>query len=120
LLSPKPPFSGTVNKKDALCILGLNIINEKIYVTLWFWLVILACMTAMYMIYVVAIMAVPALRRGLVTRKARADHIDQAYHLVNNASAGDWFMIFLVSRNMDSTMYNHFIEEITEKFKTKA
>jgi hypothetical protein len=77
-------------------------------------------MTAMYMIYVVAIMAVPALRRGLVTRKARADHIDQAYHLVNNASAGDWFMIFLVSRNMDSTMYNHFIEEITEKFKTKA
>merc|ERR1712156_55655 len=49
--------SGTVNKKDALCILGLNIINEKIYVTLWFWLVILACMTAVYLIYVVAIIA---------------------------------------------------------------
>merc|ERR1719278_333584 len=81
--------SGTVNKKDALCILSLNIINEKIYVTLWFWLVILACMTACYMIYVVAIMAVPALRRGLVTRKASAHHIDKAYHLVNNASAGD-------------------------------
>merc|ERR1712209_313308 len=112
--------SGTVNKKDALCILGLNIINEKIYVTLWFWLVILACMTAVYLIYVVAIIAVPGLRRGMVTRKARADHVDQAYHLVTNASTGDWFMIFLVSRNMDSTMYNIFIEEITEKFKTKA
>merc|ERR1711899_669237 len=112
--------SGTVNKKDALCILGPNIINEKIYVTLWFWLVILACMTAVYLIYVVAIIAVPGLRRGMVTRKARADHVDQAYHLVTNASTGDWFMIFLVSRNMDSTMYNIFIEEITEKFKTKA
>jgi len=112
--------SGTVNKKDALCILGLNIINEKIYVTLWFWLVILACLTAVYLIYVVAIVAVPGLRRSMVTRKARADHIDQAYHLVTNASTGDWFMIFLVSRNMDSTMYNIFIEEITEKFKTKA
>merc|ERR1712095_206701 len=63
--------SGTVNKKDALCILGLNIINEKIYVTLWFWLVILACLTAMYLIYVVAIVAVPGLRRSMVTRKAR-------------------------------------------------
>merc|ERR1719447_1043740 len=92
--------SGTVNKKDALCILGLNIIND--------------------MIYVGAIVAVPGLRRSMVTRKARADHIDQAYHLVTNASTGDWFMIFLVSRNMDSTMYNIFIEEITEKFKTKA
>ena len=101
---PTSPFPGTVNKKDALCILGLNIINEKIYVTLWFWLVILACLTAVYLIYVVAIVAVPGLRRSMVTRKARADHIDQAYHLVTNASTGDWFMIFLVSRNMDSTM----------------
>ena len=100
----QPFLPGTVNKKDALCILGLNIINEKIYVTLWFWLVILACMTAVYLIYVVAIIAVPGLRRGMVTRKVRADHVDQAYHLVTNASTGDWFMIFLVSRNMDSTM----------------
>jgi len=29
-------------------------------------------------------------------------------------------MIFLLSRNMDRTMYNIFLEEITEKFKTKA
>jgi len=63
---------------------------------------------------------VPGLRRSMVTRKARPDHIDKAYHLVTNASTGDWFMIFLVSRNMDSIMYNMFIEEITEKFKTKA
>jgi len=115
--------SGTVNKKDALCILGLNIINEKIYVTLWFWLVILACLTAIYLIYVVAILAVPALRNGMVSRKGRdREHKDHAYHLVTNASVGvgDWFMIFLVSRNMDSTMYNMFLEEITEKFKTKA
>ena len=96
--------SGTVQKFDGLCVLPLNIINEKIYVTLWFWLVILACLTAMYLIYVVAIVAVPGLRRSMVARKARADHIDQAYHLVPNASTGDWFMIFLVSRNMDSTM----------------
>lgn len=112
--------SGTVNKKDALCILGLNIINEKIYVTLWFWLVILACLTAMYFIYVVAIVAVPALRNSMVTRKAGLGNRQQAYDLANNAAIGDWFMIFLVSRNMDSTMYNLFITEISEKFKTKA
>jgi len=39
---------------------------------------------------------------------------------VEKANIGDWFMIFLLSRNMDTTMYNIFIEEITEKFKTKA
>jgi len=112
--------SGTVNKKDALCVLGLNIINEKIYVTLWFWLVTLAVLTALYLIYVVAIVAVPGLRRSMVARKAKQGHVDQAFHLVKNASIGDWFMIYIVSRNMDSTMYNIFIEEITEKYKTKA
>eukprot|EP00092_Neocalanus_flemingeri_P049958 GFUD01057596.1.p1 GENE.GFUD01057596.1~~GFUD01057596.1.p1 ORF type:complete len:298 (+),score=55.72 GFUD01057596.1:61-954(+) len=38
--------SGTVQKFDGLCVLPLNIINEKIYVFLWFWFVILAIITA--------------------------------------------------------------------------
>ena len=38
--------SGTVQGFDGLCVLPLNIINEKIYVFLWFWFVILAFITA--------------------------------------------------------------------------
>lgn len=29
--------SGTIQKLDALCIMALNVINEKIFVFLWFW-----------------------------------------------------------------------------------
>jgi len=29
--------SGTVERHDGLCVLALNIINEKIYVFLWLW-----------------------------------------------------------------------------------
>lgn len=29
--------SGSVQKHDALCVMALNVINEKIYVILWFW-----------------------------------------------------------------------------------
>ena len=39
--------SGTVQGFDGLCVLPLNIINEKIYVFLWFWFVILAIITAL-------------------------------------------------------------------------
>jgi hypothetical protein len=112
--------SGSIVKKDAICVLGLNIINEKIYVMLWFWLITLALLTGAYLIYMVAIIALPALRRNMVTRKARPDKKDPAYHLVKECNIGDWFMIFLVSRNMDTTMYNIFIDEITEKYKAKA
>merc|ERR1712203_73650 len=37
--------SGTVEKFDGLCVLPLNIINEKIYVFLWFWFVLLSLLT---------------------------------------------------------------------------
>merc|ERR1719508_634347 len=75
---------------------------------------------ALYTVYVVAIVTLPGLRRNLVIRKAKKNQKDHAYHLVEKANIGDWFMIFLLSRNMDTVMYNIFIEEITEKFKTKA
>ena len=112
--------SGTIQKLDALCVLGLNIINEKIYITLWFWFVILALITALYSVYVVALISMPGLRRSLVIKKATQSNREQARHLVEKANIGDWFLIFLISRNLDTTMYNIFIEEISEKFKTKA
>ena len=34
--------SGSVQKFDGICVLPLNIINEKIYVFLWFWFLLLA------------------------------------------------------------------------------
>lgn len=29
--------SGTIQRFDALCVLGMNIINEKIFLLLWAW-----------------------------------------------------------------------------------
>ena len=43
--------SGTIQNLDALCILGMNILSEKIYVFLWFWLIILATVTGLNIIH---------------------------------------------------------------------
>ena len=40
--------SGTIENKDGLCVLPLNIINEKIYVFLWFWFVFLISWTVVF------------------------------------------------------------------------
>ena len=37
--------SGTIQNFDALCVLGMNIINEKIFIFLWFWYIMLAVIT---------------------------------------------------------------------------
>ena len=54
--------SGTIQKLDALCVLGLNIINEKIYITLWFWFVILALISILFFLYRAMTIMMPQLR----------------------------------------------------------
>ena len=65
--------SGTIEVHDAMCVLALNIINEKIYVGLWFWYIILAVLTSLYLIYVICVIAIPSMRRVMVERNAKYD-----------------------------------------------
>ena len=61
--------SGTVMKHDGLCVLPSNIINEKIYIFVWFWLIALAAVTAAFLLYRVAVIAGPAIRVALIAVK---------------------------------------------------
>jgi hypothetical protein len=40
--------------------------------------------------------------------------------LMKRAQMGDWFVIFLLSKNLDSVLFKEFIMQLTEKLKTDA
>ena len=85
--------SGDVQRHDALCILPLNIVNEKIYIFLWFWFVFLAIISAVILVYRLFIIFFPHLR--YVTLRSRARLTDR-YHLrvvMDVAKMGDWFLL---------------------------
>ncbi|XP_020296877.1 innexin inx7-like isoform X2 [Pseudomyrmex gracilis] len=43
--------SGTIQKHDALCVMALNVVNEKIYAVLWFWFIALAVITGLGLVW---------------------------------------------------------------------
>jgi hypothetical protein len=53
---------GSLQTQDSLCVLPVNIINEKIYVFLWFWLVALLVATALSTLHSLLLLAMPSFR----------------------------------------------------------
>lgn len=43
--------SGSIQKHDSLCVLPLNIVNEKTYIFIWFWFIILLLMLIGLFVY---------------------------------------------------------------------
>ena len=60
-------FSGVIERHDALCLLPINILNEKIYLVLWLWFMALSIITSLHLVFSSFVMAVPSLRLQLAT-----------------------------------------------------
>ena len=55
--------SGTVQTHDAICVLPVNIMNEKVFVFMWFWLMALAAVTAVSLLYHIFVMITPSITK---------------------------------------------------------
>merc|ERR550519_2466887 len=43
--------SGTIQRFDGLCILPINMINDKVFIGLWFWLLMLFSVSVLFMLF---------------------------------------------------------------------
>ena len=59
--------SGTVEKNDGLCTLPVNIINEKLFIFIWFWLIFVAVCSGLYLIFRLSTLLADQMRVGLIT-----------------------------------------------------
>lgn len=105
--------SGTVQKHDAMCVLALNIINEKIYVFLWFWFVILASVTAADVLVRAALLAMPTLRTLALRFRLDADAKHYADDVVSRCQFGDYLLLDFLARNMDSHAFGHLMAQLS-------
>lgn len=112
--------SGDVQKYDALCILPLNIINEKIYVIMWFWFVLLAIVTGLWLVYRLLTFAKPQVRYRILRRKASHANTKHLRYVLKQVKAGDWFLLSMMCKNMDSQWYRILILELRESIKKES
>lgn len=107
--------SGTIQQHDSLCILPLNIVNEKTYIFIWFWFTILSVLLLGLMVYRAAIIFAPAIRPRLLHVSSRLLSIETCYSISSKIDLGDWWLLYVLSSNMDSMIYRDFLQKLTKK-----
>jgi len=112
----KSAVTGGVEEINGMCILSQNIINEKIYLALWFWFMILFVIVGLQLVLRLATIAIPALRKTLLlSRLKRNKNVDC---FLMECNVGDWFILTQISKNVDPFFYDKFMGEILSKWRT--
>lgn len=104
--------SGGIELRDALCILPLNILNEKIFMFLWFWFVILSIISLALFLYRLLTVYSIKLRKYLLMAQAR--HVKRAVieNIVNQLYFGDWFMLNMLGKNMNPIIFRELVVDL--------
>ncbi|KAJ4427822.1 hypothetical protein ANN_25550, partial [Periplaneta americana] len=107
--------SETVERHDSLCVLPLNVLNEKIYVFLWFWLVMLLVITSGWILF--RLVTIFSRRTRILIFGIRFGFIPKisVHKLVAHIGVGDWFLLCMVGENADSVSFNEVINALAEK-----
>ncbi|XP_015112535.1 innexin inx7 [Diachasma alloeum] len=112
--------SGGVEKWDALCVMALNIVNEKIYLFLWFWFIILAIISGVAVVWRLATMFV----------YSRSDRFNRvlfsmacpgksepwyALQMVRDYHFGDWLFLYYIAKNLDNYAFTELLMQLEEE-----
>lgn len=112
--------SGTIETHDTMCVLAVNIINEKIYIFIWFWLVCLTAITSAWLLYRLLIIVSSDVRFRLLNYRGRWAGKANLELVAKQCNLGDWFLIYHLGRNMEPTVYGEFLKEFAKELEGSA
>jgi len=111
--------SGSIQNVDGLCVLPLNIVNEKIYVFLWFWFMLVAALSAINLVYRMAVLTIPKFRMLLLKARSRLANKEDMDLVCKKCQIGDWFILYQLSRNIQPSVFKELISDLAMKLMVK-
>jgi len=112
--------SGNIESHDALCILPINIVNEKIYIFIWFWFLLLSLLTTLVVFYRLIIIFSPRMRAYLLYIRFRLIRKECINIIIKKAQMGDWFLLYMLGQNIDSMIFKEVVHELSRKLGFQA
>ena len=105
--------SGTIQTHDGLCILPINVFNEKLYLFIWFLFVCLGIFVIFFSLIGSIIMLSRDFRKSflcLYIIPERKDLKKKLCRILDMTGFGDWMMYYLIAKNIDPVVFTQIME----------
>jgi len=107
-------MGGREDNRHAICILGLNMINDKVFIVLWVWHCFICTVGTMRIFTRASQLMSSRVRYFLMTMKMKRymkinAHVKHVQHYILHCSIGDWFVLYQMSKNLNKRFFAEFI-----------
>jgi innexin len=106
--------SGSIQNYDAMCVLTLNILNEKLFAFLWVYLLVLTSISCFSLLFRLLTLISVRFRQHLVLSQLPATKYKQVKEALKKCrNVGDWFMLYQLSRNLNPIIFRDLMLEMS-------
>jgi len=116
---------GAQESINAICILALNIINDKVFLILWWWFLLISVIGFIRIFY-----------RGIQCRSSRlrfhllnirlnryfkkSSKIEKIEKFIKKCKLGDWFVLYQLSKNLNRPFFMDILTNISLRYSDEA
>eukprot|EP00088_Acartia_fossae_P035740 TRINITY_DN36869_c0_g1_i1.p1 TRINITY_DN36869_c0_g1~~TRINITY_DN36869_c0_g1_i1.p1 ORF type:complete len:424 (-),score=70.36 TRINITY_DN36869_c0_g1_i1:104-1375(-) len=120
---PNVGAAGGNQDHNGLCVLSQNIINEKIYLALWFWYSFLGPVSIFFIFFRLMTILFDGVRFSLIYKTIRHKYDDDVRkcltYVLNKGQIGDWFVLYQLCKNCNKYFFRQFIKELAVELKCR-
>jgi len=107
--------TGGVQEDSGLCTLSVNILNQKIFVVIWFILLAIILYTALVVIYELLIICIPGLRYLIIRSQAKTLSSSVLCRINKFANFGTYTLLMLIAKNLDGAQFETMLTKLSDK-----
>lgn len=104
--------SGSQSKFDCLCVLPINILNEKIFAFLYVWFLFLMVMSAMHLTFRIIVVFSNSARIIMTQCNVGYNQKRHVTQLVKDMSYSEWFLLTRICVNVNPLMFADLIRDL--------
>jgi len=109
---------------NAICILALNIINDKVFLVLWWWFVLISIIAFIRLIYRGIQCSCESIRYQLINMRMnryfkKSKKTEKIEAFVRTCKLGDWFVLYQLSKNLNRPFFMDFLTDLSVRYTDK-